>query len=541
MRKSLSTLIVVALVMTAIPAFAELQNVLVGGSIKIRGNWWTSEAGPDSWTARNPLYQWNLTNSFRPVGNPFAGARWGAQPGRLAVASPVDWDEDGHSVKFGEQRTRLNVRADFTDQVSAFIELDSYDIWGEDFRSNYLTGIDSRGVTNDDVEVYQAYIEANEMFGYPLRLRIGRQEIQLGSGWLVGTNDKGAFFTGLSFDGVRATYATDLFSVDAIWAKLCETSPLEEDGDTDMYALYASYLGIENITLDAYAIWVRDAWGLADTYNGWFGNAVEDLFDVDDYDVTNLYTFGLRGAGTFGAFDFEAEAAYQTGDAGMVGYLWNGAAPYGDDDAEFDSWAANVELGYTFDMDMQPRVFIGGAYFGGEDNRDLSFGEWLGAVACPFWSPEASVSFNRLFSNWEYSNFLDASNADLSNVWLARIGGSIMPTEQLKVNVSGTYFQALEPYDTTWPVIWLFGYRWLPLYDLSFISQENDDDLGWEVAVSATYQYTEDLSFEVGYSHFFVGDGLSDGNFVINNGLGFNGGTSDDDPDYFYVETKLAF
>ena len=163
----------------------------------------------------------------------------------------------GHSNAFVEERTRLNVKADFTNQVSAFVELDSYDVWGEDFRSVYLTGQDLRAATGTDVEVYQSYIEANEMFGQPLRLRLGRQEMKLGSGWLVGSNNFAPLFTGLSFDGIRATYATELFSVDAFWAKLADLSPQEEDGDTDFYGVYASYLGIENVTVDAY--WVDGA------------------------------------------------------------------------------------------------------------------------------------------------------------------------------------------------------------------------------------------------------------------------------------------
>jgi hypothetical protein len=546
MRKTFALLIIAVTVAATVPAFAELQNVLVGGSLRIRGNYWTSSAAPDSLTARNPLFQGRLTNSFRGVagGNPLANLRWAKQPGRLAVVSPVGWNDDNNSLSFVEQRTKLNVRADFTDQVSAFIEFDSYDVWGEDFRSNYLTGTDSRAVTGDDVEVYQSYIETNETFGMPLRLRIGRQEIKLGSGWLVGTNDAGSFFRGLSFDGIRATYATDLFSVDAIWSKLCERSPLEEDGDIDMYALYGSYLGIENITLDAYGIWIRDAIALADTYPGWFGNFVEDVLDVDDYDATNLYTVGLRGAGTFGAFDFEAEAAYQFGDASAAGYTFRGAgllSPYGDDDAEFGAFGANAVAGYTFDMNFSPRVFIGGAYFGGEDNRDLDFWDWLGAVACPFWSADASVSFNRMFSDWQYGQFVSSMDHDCSNLWLAYAGVTVAPTEQVKVTLSGAHVQSLEEYDTTWPQWWIFGHRVLPLYPLSFITQENDADMCNEVDLTVNYQYTEDLSFEAGYSHLFIENGAEQGSFNLYNGLGFEGGTDGDDADYVYFETKLAF
>jgi len=568
MRKSFALLIVAVTVAVSIPAFAELQNVQVGGSIRIRGNYWTSEAGPDNPMARNrlidPVFPFalpipvpgNVYSGWRGTpGNPAAvpglGLRWPGQPGRARVTSPVDWNSGGHGVKFVEQKTKLNVKADFTDSVSAFVELDSYDIWGEDFRSNYITGADSRAVTgnprlpaDNDVEVYQSYIEANEMFGYPLRARIGRQELKLGSGWLVGTNDAGSFFTGLSFDGLRLTYATDQFSVDAIAAKLVERSPAEEDGDTDMYALYGSYLGIENITLDAYWILVRDALKQVDTNRGWLAEWWQDVLGVDDYDVTMLHTIGLRGAGTFGALDFEGELAYQFGDASAVGatFARQGLiSAFGPDDATFGNWGGNAQVGYTFDMNYTPRVYAGGAYFGGEDNRDVNFWNWLGAIACPYWHADASVSFNRLFSDWQYGNFVGAQNQDCTNLWVAYGGVSAMPVENLKIDLSLAYVQSLEDFSSPWATFWLFGSRLTLFRNWTFLSDKNPDDLCWDLNLKGTYNYSEDLSFEAGWSHLFVGSGAGEGNFNIGNGLAFEGGTSKDDADYFYFETKLCF
>lgn len=414
MRKSVAIVIVVVALVTAIPSFAELQNVLVGGSVRVRGNWWIS---------------------------------------------------DDDNLAFVEQRTRLNVRADFTDAVSAFIEVDSWDAWGDDFRSNYLTGVDGRAVTNDDVEIYQGYIEANEMWGQPLRARIGRQEIKLGSGWLVGTNDKNALFTGLSFDAVRLTYATDQVSVDALWAKLAETSPAQEDGDADLYGVYASYLGIENVSLDAYWLFMRDA-------ANWKGSL-------------DLHTFGLRGAGTVGAFDFEAEAAYQIGNLDDQRRFFNR-----DDDYDWEAWGVNAEVGYTFDMNYTPRVFLGGAWLEGSDEEDLAF--------------------DRLYSNWEYSLFLD-NMGNMTGLWLARAGVSAMPTESVKVSLAGAYLSCDNDDE-----------------DHCWLRDNNDDDeIGWEVDASVLYNYTEDLAFEVGYAHFFDGDDEDRG--------------IEDDMDYVYFETKLAF
>ena len=187
-------------------------------------------------------------------------------------------------------------------------------------------------------------------------------------------------------------------------------------------------------------MWVRDATSLNDTNFIAPIEWLEDIFSLDDYDVTSLHTVGLRGAGTIGAFDFEAEAAYQFGDAGSAGFLFKPFL-YGDDDAEYDGlWGANVEVGYTFDFMWTPRVYLGGAYFDGEDERSISFFEWLN----PFDRPESSVSFNRLFSNWEYSEFIE--NTDLSNAYVLRGGVSVHPTESVEALLAISYFKTLEQF-----------------------------------------------------------------------------------------------
>ena len=398
-------------------AYAELQNVEVGGGIRIRGNWY-------------------------------------------------DFDDTLPEVAFVEQRTRLNFKADFTDNVSTFIEVDNYGNWGTDFRSDYLTGLDGAG--GGDVSLYQAYIEANEMWGTPLRLRVGRQELAFGSQWLVGVNDASSFFQGLSFDAIRLDYTTDQFTVAAFASKLAEgLGDLYSENDVDFYGIYGSYTGIEDVTIDAYWLYLRND----------NGDARIPASDVD------IHTIGLRGAGKVGAFDFEAEVAYQFGEIDGPG----GA------DADYGNIGGNLELGYTFDASIQPRIYLGGAYFGGDTNGD-------------------DVSFNRLFSNWEYSAFIE--NTELSNAWLIRAGVSILPTETVKLALAATYFQVDDDID--------------------------NQDLGWEVGLYGSYQYSEDLAFRAGYVHYFGDDGL-EGEFVALNGLAPFAGDEDDDYDYLFVETEIKF
>jgi hypothetical protein len=450
-------------------AQAELQNVLVDGQIRIRGNYYD---GDESITL-------------------------------------------GDKQTFVEQRTRLGVTADFTDEVSARIEFDAYNVWGGGtFRSDYVTGFD--GYAGDGVNVYQSYINVDELWGSPLSLRVGRQELSFGNEWLVGVNDASSLFRGLSFDGIRLTYAADEFTVDAFATKLAEGFDDIGDSDVAFYGVYASYLGLEDISIDAYWMWVRDD-----------GNPTYGVAPLG-FDSADIHTLGLRGAGTIDAFDFNAEAAYQFGDVedDDFTFLWIDF----DDDADISALGANLELGYTFDANWQPRIFAGMAYLQGGDQ-----GEDVNSLWDLVWNDDDSdeLSFNRLFSNWEYSEFLE--NTDLSNAFVYRLGLSVMPTESLSLTLAAAYFVTDEaPADTN------FWWDFLGLFD-----DTHDDTLGIEAGLYADYAYSEDLAFRAGFAHFFGDDAVGDHNFVVGNGLlpflGADNEGDDGDYNYLFIETEISF
>ncbi len=501
-------------------AYAELQNVDVGGELRIRARYWhntyvNGPAGPSE--IRIP----DFFVPRRPIG-PFG------------VTSRYDWSDDEPDYQIVEQRTRLNINADFTNEVSAFIELESYDLWGEDFRSDYVTGADSRATTTNDVEVYQAYIEAADMFGYPLRLRLGRQELKMGKGWLV--DDITTAIWGRSFDAIRLTYSTDALDVDAWYSKYLERGIAEQDGDVDFSGVYATYKGLDFLSVSAYWMWIRDGGSLNDTNFIAPIEWLEDIFGLDDYDVTNMHTVGARLWGQSGPVDYDLEVAYQFGNADAVGFGFKPVAQvYGDDGAEYDAWAADLEVGYTIDMAWEPRLFIGGAYFEGEDNRDLTFWEFVN----PFYRPDASVSFNRLFPGKPYSLVLEIGQ-DMSNFYQLRAGVTAHPTDALTAGLSVAYFGVDEPFDL--PVTFNLGQFKVPVAPaLSFWTEEADSEIGTSAHLWVQYDYSEDWYIKVGWEHLFTGDGLEDGSFHHRYGLEFSGGRGDDDADYVYMDTGLRF
>ncbi|MCC6144126.1 MAG: alginate export family protein, partial [Candidatus Hydrogenedentes bacterium] len=219
-------------------AAAELQQVDVGGEVRIRGRYYRNAFNPVMPGVGNRALRWPTPTVFKRALGPFG------------LTSIFDFDDWRADFRYVEQRSLFNVKADFTRDVSAFFEFSSYDIWGEDFRSNYITAQDSRSASGDDVEVFQAYIDADRLGGQPLRLRIGRQELTFGKGWIYGS--RSTPLLAISYDGIRATYSPENLVVDAWWAKLAETSPLEEDGDVDYYGVYATYSGLEALNVSAH-------------------------------------------------------------------------------------------------------------------------------------------------------------------------------------------------------------------------------------------------------------------------------------------------
>ena len=514
-------LMVIGFVGVAAWASAELQQVEVGGSLQIYGHYYS-----DFYETGDGIRLDGLSVLGRPLG---VVSRDGAGGPLLSDIRAYGGDTSG--VAWVEQRTALHVRAQFTDRVSTFIEFDSISEWGTDFRSNYVTGLDGPGAA--DVGLYQAYLELEAIGGLPLRLRLGRQELILGNEWLVGNNYWHNPLSYLSFDGVRLTYTPGDVSLDAFWTKLNEGFRGFADGDGEFYGLFGSYTGWENLTLDAYWLFLRDGADQGDTQGDLLQEWLEDAFDVDDYETTAIHTLGLRAAGEWGQLDYEGEIAYQFGEAAIVGATF---APftYGDNHARSDVWAGQFSVGYTFDRAWSPRFYVGAEYYGGEDNRERR----LGAFLNPFYRPEASVSFNRLFSSWEVDWFLDASS--LSNVWLLKTGISATPTEKLDLGLDLMYFEALDTFRS--PVLARLGRNRIPITGpFPWNGRDGDDSLAWQTALWMTYAYSDDLSFEAGWSHLFTGDGLEDGSFVDQNGLAFFGGLDDDDADYLYVGTSLTF
>lgn len=542
MRKLTIVLALALAVAMTLPAAAEVEEITVGGSIQIRGQILTPGIG----TQAGPL---NI--DVEPIPFTFTNAHLVDFNGNGAISpseallslqlfnnyvQPAMFDDDIEDLDWITQRTRVNVDAKLSGGVRGFVELQAFDFWGIDGDDTVLEeGTDHdlglpimsdevatggfAGAGNDLVQLYQAYIEMNDIADYPLSLRIGRQELVYGREWLVGNNDAGINFSGLSFDAVKLVYDTDLFSVDAWASKMADFStPLfagvqEEDADIDFFGAYGSWKGIENMVIDGYVLWLRS------------GQSVDPILGTTDTsDVFNLYTVGGRVAGAWdimgflpGMLDYNIEAAFQFGDNNI------GSAADPTDSGEFEGWAFNAMAGYTFtEVQWTPRVEAEYAFFSGDDDA----------------LDEDTEEFVRLFSDVHYGELNMGGDLDqlATNLHILRFGASAVPVERLTVKADFYLFWLEEDDEDGFAKT--FG---LPQFEASTwsvgpltvpISQIGDDnEVGYELDIVADYQYTEDLNLRAGWAHFFVDDALENA----------WGAGQDDDVDYLYVQALLVF
>ena len=209
----MSALPIAALI--AVPAFAEVQNVKVSGDI-------------DSKAISRNQYDFSNGNSN---GNP--------QPGTTSYNDQDTWFMT---------TARIQIDADLTDNVSTSVRLLNERDW------------DVEAAPTTEIAIDLASVKMKEMFYAPLTLTIGRQNIRLGTGLVVGdpdTNDTAVnnaiiaddLSARKSFDAVKATLDYNPLTVDLIMAKInagtiaraTTVEGIRTKDDIDLYAINAAY------------------------------------------------------------------------------------------------------------------------------------------------------------------------------------------------------------------------------------------------------------------------------------------------------------
>lgn len=439
--RTLLTMICAALLAVgfAYTAKAEVQNVRVGGDIEVRGIW-QKDLDLDS------------------------------SKGTPSVAD------------FYYQIARVYVSADLTDDVNAYVRFINDRFWGDNYAGSWYSLGAVPNVDANDVNIDLAYITLNNIYGYSADLRIGRQELKCGEGFLIGdgVNDIYVNVTGKTFayvrgprkafDAIRLTSRYESHTLDLFTAKIEETYggatvfPFYVYNDADVYGVNWNYNAGDRGIYDV---------GLFHTVQN--VNAYDNISKVKgDNTTTALALRGEIAIPVASTLKLKGEVVKQWGEVANVG-------PSGSDvkKVKRDAWGGYVEGEYAFETTYEPYVGLGYIYLSGDKkNKKVSTdpldpGKWEG--------------FDPMFTSETYGEIADFvyGGGRMTNAKIWKVSAGLNPVE--KLNVDLTYY-TIDTAEKVWTG-----------------TEYANKNVGDEYDLTLTYDYTEDVSFSLCYATFKPG------------------------------------
>ena len=284
-------------------------------------------------------------------------------------------NSDDDDVGFFLSTTRVRVDADLTDNVQASVRLLNQRVW--DAHS-----------TDESVHVDNAYVVLKEFLYSPLTVIAGRQNLQYGTGFIVGdglladpeavfgvTDAAGVHAGGIgrehsaynAYDAIRMILDFAPLTVEGVIAKLNETGTTTDDHN--LYGVVVNYkLDQWSAEVEPYWFWKNDesaAVTANDAYSDGLGTALAS------YDRNDVHTVGLRLAGSpIEHLRLSGEGAHQFGeledDSTTEAGVLTGAQVNNERDRS--AWGAQIRAEYDWvSVPWTPTTGIGWVYYSGED------------------------------------------------------------------------------------------------------------------------------------------------------------------------------
>ena len=456
--KSIKALFVLALALgIAVPAFAETQNVKVSGSI-------------DSYAFYRSDYDLLENNdaSVFPQGAT-------AIPGQTHTGSTAQRSD---SDNYFRTNTQVEVSADLTDNVSTVINLVNQRDWNANSVDATGVAATTNAATNEfDIQLDLAYVQMKEIFYTPLTLTLGRQDLWFGRGFVVGNNNTAWDQQGITqadeysvttaFDAIRATLDFNPWTLDFVYSKVDENQPNPED-DIDLYVVNVNYKFAEyNAVAEGYYVGNYDRSFLAGTA-GVVNNNTDTFGGRVQFDPISQITLG-------------GELAYQTGTAQFALTL---------PERDREAWAADIFGTYRWDNAWKPELTLEYVFMSGDEadtasSASTSWSGWNSLYRGRFWTAYAD------FREFTYATADAVDQPATFNQQFIQVKGALKPMEDLLLESSFTYLWNDENVHTTAGLL---------------TSSTRSKEIGYEIDVQATYDYTEDVSFGLLAGWFIPGD-----------------------------------
>jgi len=372
-----------------------------------------------------------------------------------------DGVSEDHENMFLTQ-TRVRVDADLTDNVSATVRLINERNW------------DAESQSNTDIDLDLAYVSLKEFLYSPLSLTVGRQEIRFGNALIMGNS--GTYSSDVlngvpsdlsvrkAFDAIRATLNYDPLVIDAFFAKIDESNNKTND-DVDLYGINASYEVNSKLKTEVYFYDKINHGADATTLSGARSNIKTVGTLISGSPIDNLKT-SLEAAFQFGTRDQQTEK-------------------------NMKAWATQVMADYTFaSTKFTPAVGATYTYLSGDKKTDDNTNR--------NWD---SMYYDQVLNNIAYTIL------PFTNMQVINLRGSMKPTDDTSVLLSYGYYRRNKGSSADMASTQVDGNGNTYSYNMT-----GNDDLGYALDLTGTYDYTEDVQFGLTFGYFNPGKAFAENN-----------------------------
>ena len=383
------------------------------------------------------------------------------------------------------QRTRLGLRVFPVKNVTGYIRLQDSRAWGDTDVTDSDTEVQATAKDDDDesFDLKEGYLLLDDLIVPNLSLTAGRQLLSYGDQRMLGAFDWDNF--GFSHDAVKLTYQLEgVFTTDFFGSKLAElgstsATDTESDKDAELYGMYNSITSLEELTVDLYVLYERDAKKRTSNSGKIIdrkGLLIENQEQVKHQRVVHI---GLRLDGAIYGLDYNAEGVLQRGDY------------YGD---EMRAHAIHAATGYTLQHVSNLRFGVEYNYATGDGNPTDGKNE----------------TFRQLYPT-NYMHFGYINEFSWQNMQEIRGVITLKPHESVFLEFDYRSFWLADVRDNWYNASRGINNNVGTAYTLDGTNANDPDEhVGSEIDFIAKYKYNKYVGFSGGYSTFIAGKYIKD-------------------------------
>lgn len=351
----------------------------------------------------------------------------------------------GKNRNYFRFRTSLWGQYDFSEDLSMYAKLTN---------ENRAYAYPSTKYDLDEFIFDNLYVDIKDAFDLPVDLRIGRQNLVYGEGFLLieGTPLDGS--RTIYFNAVKASIKLDDWTVDLLGIR-------QDQKERRLPAISENNRSL--------VLQKEEAWGVYGKYSGWENICFEPYYLHKEEKSTpkvKLDTLGSRFVYTDKPWTVRSEAAYQFGDYG-----------------EYDNTGLGGYLFFDYemkDLPFTPVITTGYMYLSGDDPDS-----------------DTNEAWNPLFSHWpglsEVYAYMLTSEKEIgywTNTQLYNLAVTLKPTEKLCIKPAINYLMANEN-----------TFR-ADSANYSYSSKSR----GWNPQVLVTYKFNDNVQGHLLFDYFHVQD-----------------------------------